>query len=67
VFEDSSQINSATVAKQLAKQLQMLGQEYALGVAIALGYWGSPRGTLDVDATLCYFALKCVAKNSAGD
>ena len=50
--EDSSHVNSATVAKQLAKQLQMRDQDYALGGAIALGFWGTPRGTLDVDATI---------------
>jgi hypothetical protein len=27
-------------------------QEYALGGAIALGYWGAPRGTVDVDLTV---------------
>ena len=27
-------------------------QEYALGGAIALGYWGVPRGTVDVDVTI---------------
>jgi len=28
------------------------GQEYALGGAIALGVWGIPRGTVDVDVTV---------------
>ncbi len=50
--EANSPINAATVAKQLAEQLQSRGQEYALGGAIALGYWGAPRGTVDVDVTL---------------
>jgi len=36
----------------LAEQLQSRNQEYALGGAIALGYWGEPRGTVDVDVTL---------------
>jgi hypothetical protein len=50
--EANSPINSAAVARQLAEQLQARGQEYALGGAIALGYWGAPRGTVDVDLTL---------------
>ena len=28
------------------------GRTYALGGAIALGYWAAPRGTLDVDVTI---------------
>ena len=42
----------ADVAGQLAARLEELGQAYAFGGAIALGYWGEPRGTLDVDMTL---------------
>jgi hypothetical protein len=52
VSEPNSPINAAIVARQLADQLQSRGQEYALGGAIALGYWGAPRGTVDVDVTL---------------
>jgi hypothetical protein len=52
VSEARSSVNAATVAAQLAEQLQARGQEYALGGAIALGYWGAPRGTVDVDVTL---------------
>jgi len=52
VSEARSTLNAATVAGQLAEQLQARGQEYALGGAIALGYWGAPRGTVDVDVTL---------------
>jgi hypothetical protein len=40
------------VARKLASELESLGQEYALGGALALGFWGEPRGTLDVDLTL---------------
>jgi hypothetical protein len=40
------------VAAQLAKRLAERRTEYALGGAIALGYWGQPRGTMDVDLTL---------------
>ncbi len=49
---DKLPLNTIEVAKQLAEKLQSRGQEYALGGAIALGYWGSPRGTVDVDLTL---------------
>ncbi len=45
-------LNAAAVAREVAEQLQSRGQEYALGGAIALGYWGEPRGTVDVDITL---------------
>ncbi|MGO9114960.1 MAG: hypothetical protein ACLP9L_37590 [Thermoguttaceae bacterium] len=50
--EASSPLNAAVVARQLAEQLQSRGHNYALGGAIALGYWGEPRGTVDVDVTL---------------
>jgi hypothetical protein len=39
-------------AKQIAAALDRVGCEYALGGAIALGFWTAPRGTLDVDVTL---------------
>jgi len=45
-------INAATVAVQLASQLELRHEEYALGGAIALGYWAAPRGTVDIDLTL---------------
>ncbi|MDQ7827202.1 MAG: hypothetical protein RDV48_30695 [Candidatus Eremiobacteraeota bacterium] len=32
--------------------LQKKEMEYAVGGAIALGYWGIPRGTIDVDVTV---------------
>lgn len=50
--EASPPVNAATVAKQLAERLESRGREYALGGAIALGYWGTPRGTVDVDLTV---------------
>jgi hypothetical protein len=50
--EPDTPLNVAVVAGQLAKQLESRGQEYALGGAIALGYWGLPRGTIDVDVTV---------------
>ena len=44
--------SAAAIARQLAAQLELRRQEYALGGAIALGYWGAPRGTVDVDVTV---------------
>jgi hypothetical protein len=44
--------DSAEIARQLAAQLEAVNCEYALGGAIALGFWAEPRGTLDVDVTL---------------
>jgi hypothetical protein len=52
VSEARPPLNAAFVAGQLAEQLESRGQEYALGGAIALGYWGPPRGTVDVDLTI---------------
>ncbi len=48
------EIDAAEVAQRLAAALAQKGQDYALGGAIALGYWGEPRGTLDVDVTLFF-------------
>jgi hypothetical protein len=44
--------DAAAVAQQLAAGLEEQRREYALGGAIALGYWGEPRGTVDVDLTV---------------
>ena len=44
--------DAAAAAQQLALVLADRSQDYALGGAIALGYWGAPRGTVDVDLTL---------------
>ncbi|MGI9428782.1 MAG: hypothetical protein ACR2NM_09000 [Bythopirellula sp.] len=52
VDEGSPRIDVAEVALQLARSLDELKQDYAIGGAIALGYWGIPRGTIDVDLTL---------------
>jgi hypothetical protein len=41
----------AEAAEMLGTALNRLGIDYALGGAIALGYWAQPRGTLDVDLT----------------
>jgi hypothetical protein len=52
VSEAELPLNAIDAAKQLAENLQSRNREYALGGAIALGYWGSPRGTVDVDVTV---------------
>ncbi len=50
--EPNASVNAVVVASRLAEQLESRGAEYAVGGAIALGYWGVPRGTLDVDLTI---------------
>src|SRR5689334_18646016 len=45
-------LSTTDAAKQLASALAARGQDYALGGAIALGYWSEPRGTMDVDLTI---------------
>jgi hypothetical protein len=44
--------DSYQVAEALAARLEAADCEYALGGAIALGFWAEARGTLDVDVTL---------------
>src|SRR5207253_196544 len=48
----SEKLDAAAVARHLAAALDARRQEYALGGAIALGYWATPRGTVGVDLTL---------------
>jgi hypothetical protein len=50
--------SAADAAKRLAAALDAAACPYAIGGAIALGYWGQPRGTLDVDVTLFVDAAK---------
>ena len=45
-------VNAAEIAQRLAAALAVISQPYAIGGALALGYWGVPRGTNDVDITL---------------
>ena len=45
-------LDAADVAVALAVALDSQGRDYAIGGAIALGYWTEPRGTMDVDLTL---------------
>lgn len=49
---------AADAAKALASQLESRGLDYAIGGALALGFWTEPRGTLDVDLTLFLSAEK---------
>ena len=44
--------DTVEVARQIAAALDAAGCEYALGGALALGFWSEPRSTLDVDLTL---------------
>jgi hypothetical protein len=44
--------NPAELAQKLAAALDARQIDYAIGDALALGFWGEPRGTLDVDITL---------------
>jgi hypothetical protein len=39
-------------AERLAAAFEAEGCDYAIGGALALGYWATPRGTIDVDVTL---------------
>ena len=50
--ENESSRDAADVAKRVAAKLASGGCDYAIGGAIALGYWADPRGTLAVDFTL---------------
>jgi hypothetical protein len=52
VSEGESSANAAAVARLIAEGLEAQGQDYALGGAIALGFWGLPRSTVDVDVTV---------------
>jgi hypothetical protein len=44
--------DASTIAQQIAHALDAASCPYAIGGAIALGFWSEPRGTLDVDITL---------------
>ena len=50
--EGNTSFGAVEAAKQFAAALEAAKCDYALGGAIALGFWSSPRGTLDVDITL---------------
>jgi len=50
--EAEQPVSPGAVARRLAGALDRRKTEYALGGAIALGFWAQPRGTMDVDLTL---------------
>lgn len=50
--ENQAKPSPTAVALTLAEALESRGQDYAIGGALALGYWADPRGTMDVDLTL---------------
>jgi hypothetical protein len=52
--ENESSPNVATVARALAEQLDSAGHDYALGKAIALGYWGRRAIRLHHVGWLCW-------------
>lgn len=45
-------MNAGEAAKRIARLLEQDGIEYAIGGALALGVWGAPRGTKDVDLSV---------------
>jgi hypothetical protein len=45
-------MNAFDVARRLGLLLEADGIEYAIGGALALGVWGAPRGTKDVDLSV---------------
>jgi hypothetical protein len=47
-----SEADAVTVARRLADALEQHGVPYAIGGAIAYGYFGAARGTKDVDVNL---------------
>lgn len=45
-------MNAFEAARRLGHLLEHDGIEYAIGGALALGVWGAPRGTKDVDLSI---------------
>lgn len=45
-------MNVADVARRIGQLLDADGIDYAIGGALALGVWGAPRGTKDVDLSV---------------
>ncbi|MBA3398291.1 MAG: hypothetical protein H0T89_37035 [Deltaproteobacteria bacterium] len=45
-------MNVAEAATRIGQLLEADGLEYAIGGALALGVWGAPRGTKDVDLSV---------------
>jgi hypothetical protein len=61
VAKGQQALTPTEVAFALANALEQRGYEYALGGALALGYWAEPRSTVDVDLTL-YLSPESPAK-----
>jgi hypothetical protein len=51
-MEFAATLNALEVARRIAARLDEDGLEYAIGGALALGAWGAPRSTRDVDMTI---------------
>lgn len=51
-MDESQLLSAAEIAEELAAALDDAGCEYAIGGALALGCWTTPRGTVDIDVTL---------------
>ncbi len=49
---EPSSLNALAVAKRIAEHLDEHGLPYGIGGALALGAWGAPRATKDVDMTI---------------
>ncbi len=45
-------LDAFEAAERIAALFEAEGYDYAIGGALALGYWATPRGTIDVDLTL---------------
>jgi hypothetical protein len=45
-------VNAGDAAKRIGQLLEQDGIDYAIGGALALGVWGAPRGTKDVDLSV---------------
>lgn len=48
-MSDANDLDPVAVACRLAEALETAGLPFAIGGAMAYGFWGVPRGTLDVD------------------
>ena len=50
------------IARAIADALEERGIGYAIGGAIALGYYAVPRATVDVDVNVFVAAIACYAE-----
>lgn len=48
-MSDTGALDPLAIARRIADELESAGAPYAIGGALAYGYWGPPRGTVDVD------------------